>query len=183
MKNKSLTKKMKEQLVLAVSNQVMTDDCHKALEAASRIALEAYEQTYGEQKAGLEALPETLVPSVATLTVMVKTENNTAYEREISLSSRVRFAQGMLPPVVGPEIVSILATIEAEKVKTSAIEQTIAEAIEIIPGTQKAIQVWPELLPFIIDLFFQLEEDRNEGVPEEVLKAKADIKSILAEAV
>lgn len=186
MKNKTLTKKMKAQLVELVLNQIITQECMQAKQEASTIVLNGYYLKYGfpgsAQLAALENLPEAAMPRVAVLPIIIQMKDNTAIERSVLLTVAVPFADGMLPVVIKEDdIVPLLTAIKEEEKDTSEVKEIVEKAVDSMPGTFKAIQVWPELQPFIIGLFYQTQEEQRDGVPEEIIAAKNAIEKLLQE--
>ena len=184
MKNKTLTKKMKADLTSLVMSKIMTEPCHNAMMQLSQVALAAYANVYGEPKSqqqlGYDALPESIMPLTADLPVSVK-KGDLTKEIVVQLPVMVRFQKGMTPPVLEYlEVEEALNVIKQEGDKNSHIKALVEAAVEDMPGTLKACQLWPEIQPYVIALFYKTIEEQREGVPESIALAKDAIDEFMS---
>ena len=93
----------------------------------------------------------------------------------------VRFQKGMTPPVLEYlEVEEALNVIKQEGDKNSHIKALVEAAVEDMPGTLKACQLWPEIQPYVIALFYKTIEEQREGVPESIALAKDAIDEFMS---
>lgn len=183
MKNKSLTKKMKEALVQAISHQCSSENCFMAESLLAQIATKAYVDTFGEDIKTFEKLPPSIVPVVNMLPLEIYAPNGTVVTKEIRLASPLRYGQGMAVPriskEVSVEVIECLKTVTSEADKNAHVVEAITKAIDSVSGTNRLIAVWPEVTHIVSELFMS-NDDLRDGVPEEVLAAKDIISEFMA---